>query len=276
MKQTEPVSDSRGESERGAVTIITAAHERATSAAAREARGGTAGGSSFAYTQTRVLDIRPEVFRKNRLIHPHDAGPAMSAYRQLRTQVLLAMRRSGWTSLGITSPGMAEGKTLTAINLAISLAMDVNHTVMLADLDLRRPGVHRAFGLEERPGLSDYLISNADLRGLLFNPGIPRLVVLPAGQPLPNSSEMLSSPRMNQLVEEVKTRYPARIVLFDLPPLLAADDVLAFSPQLDAVLLVAEEGRTRKKELEAAAEMLHGVPVIGPVLNKARAKIRVY
>lgn len=275
MKQTEPVSDSRGEGERGAVTIITAAHERATSVV-REARGGTAGGSSFAYTQTRVLDIRPEVFRKNRLIHPADAGPAMSAYRQLRTQVLLAMRRNGWTSLGITSPGTAEGKTLTAVNLAISLAMDVNHTVMLADLDLRRPGVHRAFGLEERPGLSDYLISNADLRGLLFNPGIPRLVVLPAGQPVPNSSEMLSSPRMNQLVEEVKTRYPERIVLFDLPPLLAADDVLAFSPQLDAVLLVAEEGRTRKKELEAAAEMLQGVPVIGPVLNKARAKIRVY
>lgn len=232
--------------------------------------------ASIIYTQTRVIDVRPDVFRRNRLIMPVDTGPAMSAYRQMRTQLLLLMRKNGWKSLGITSPNTSEGKTLTAVNLAISAAMDVNHTVLLADLDLRRPAVHRRFGLESGIGLSDYLAGARDLPGLLFNPGLSRLVILPGGTPMENSSEMLCSPRMAHLADELKTRYASRIVLFDLPPLLATDDVLAFSPYLDAVLLVAEEGRTKKKELDLAASLLGDVPVIGPVVNKSKVKVRVY
>lgn len=228
------------------------------------------------YTQTRILRVRPETLSRNRVISPTDTGPAIGAYKVLRTRLLQVMSRNDWCALGVTSPRAGEGKTLTAINLAISLALDVNHTVLLVDLDLRRPSVHRYFGLEESRGLGDYLKENCDLRGLLFNPGIDRLVVLPGGAPVENSSEMLTSPRMVDLAREMKARYRSRVVLFDLPPLFAGDDVLAFSPRLDAVLLVAEEGKTRKGDLETAATMLRDIPVLGPVLNKSRIQLEPY
>ena len=101
-------------------------------------------------------------------------------------------------------------------------------------------------------------------------------IVLPGGAPLENSSEMLSSPRMTQLSGEMKRRYASRVVLFDLPPLLSSDDTLAFSPQLDAILMVSEDGKTKKKDLDRAADLLKDVPVIGPVMNKSRQKIEVY
>ena len=122
------------------------------------------------YTQTRVLGVRPEVLRSNRLIVPGDSGPAMAAYRQLRTQVLLIMRKQGWSVLGVTSPRAGEGKTVTAINLAISMAMDINNTVLLADLDLRHPSVHRYFGVNTGPGLGDYLRGAARLERHVLQP----------------------------------------------------------------------------------------------------------
>lgn len=228
------------------------------------------------YTQTRVVNVAPEVLQRHRIITGAETGAAITAYRLLRTQVLRAMQKNGWNVLGITSPGMGEGKTLTAINLAISLALDVNHTVMLVDLDLRRPAVHRYFGIEPGRGLADFLAEGRDLREMLFNPGIERLVVLPGGTPVQNSSEMLSSPRMGWLADEMRSRYSSRLVLFDMPPLLAADDVLAFSRHLDAVLLVVEEGRTGRDELQRARTLLQDIPVLGPVINKARAEIATY
>jgi capsular exopolysaccharide synthesis family protein len=228
------------------------------------------------YTQTRVVNVSAATLEANRVINGADNSPAVTAYKLLRTQVLRSMHRNGWNVLGVTSPGAGEGKTLTAVNLAVSLALDVNHTVLLADLDLRRPGVHRYFGLDAGRGLSDFLAEDFDLREILFNPGLQRLIVLPGGAPLVNSAEMLSSPRMVWLAQELRSRYPARIVLFDLPPLLAADDVLAFAPYLDAVLLVVEEGRTGRDDLAQARELLRDIPVLGPVINKSRARIRVY
>jgi capsular exopolysaccharide synthesis family protein len=228
------------------------------------------------YTQTRVLQLPREVLERNRIVNVAENSPAITAYKLLRTQVLRAMHKNGWNVLGITSPGAGEGKTLTSINLAVSMALDVNHTVLLADLDLRRPGVHRYFGQEPGRGLSDFLTADVDLRELLFNPGLQRLVVLPGGTPLQNSSEMLASPRMAWLAQELRSRYPGRIVLFDMPPLLAADDVLAFSSHLDAVLLLVEEGRTRREDLARARSLLRDVPVLGPVINKSRTEIDTY
>lgn len=228
------------------------------------------------YTETRVVNVLPEVFRRHRIVTGMDTGPVITAYRMLRTQVLRVMRMNGWNVLGITSPGAGEGKTVTAVNLAISLALDVNQSVLLVDLDLRRPAVHDCFGIEPGPGLSEFLEAGGELREMLFNPGIERLVVLPGGAPVLNSSELIASPRMEWLAKEMRSRYPSRLVLFDLPPLLAADDVLAFSRHLDAVLLVAEEGRTCRVDLDRSRELLRDVPVLGPVINKSQKQIRAY
>jgi protein-tyrosine kinase len=119
------------------------------------------------------------------------------------------------------------------------------------------------------PGVIDYLIDQRELAEILINPGIERLVILPGHTSFTNSSEMLSTPRMVRLVEELKTRYPDRIVLFDMPPLLSGDDVIAFSPYIDAVMLVVEDGKTAKEDLRRAWELLDGETIIGVVLNKA-------
>jgi capsular exopolysaccharide synthesis family protein len=179
------------------------------------------------------------------------------------------MRTNGWKTLAVTSPGEGNGKTLTAINLAISLAREVNQTILLVDLDLRRPSLGPYFVDGPTRGLSDYLTEGADLEDLLIHPGIERLVILPGNHSFTQSSEMLSSPKMVQLVEELKTRYTDRLTLFDMPPLLAGDDVIAFLPYLDAVMLVIEEGKTTSDELTKAYQLLGEKNIMGTVLNKS-------
>ena len=201
--------------------------------------------------------------------------PATSAYKMLRTQVLQRMNANDWNVLAITSPGSQEGKTLTALNLAIGIAREVNHTVLLVELDLREPSLHQYLGCEPGQGITDYLLHDVPLSDIMFNPGIDRLVIIPAGPPTAFSSELLSSPRMVDLVHELKARYPSRLVLFDVPPLLTADDGLAFLPYVDAALLVVVEGETTLADVELAKEMLSSTPLLGAVLNRASSQFKI-
>ncbi|MFL6623411.1 MAG: CpsD/CapB family tyrosine-protein kinase [Sulfurifustaceae bacterium] len=226
--------------------------------------------AEITYTQTRKVSLYPGWLRQNRIITADVIDGYASAYKVLRTQVSQRMRGQGWRTLGVTSPGPREGKTLTAINLSISLALEANQTVLLVDADLRQPSVHTYFGFDVERGLRDHLIEATPIEQILVNPEIRRLVVLPGGAPLANSSEMLSSPVMLRLVQDVKRRYPSRLVVFDLPPVLTTDDVLAFAPYLDAALLVIEEGETLRDDAARAAELLQAANhnLIGTVLNK--------
>ncbi len=254
---------------------------------ARAARGGAAprrpgkvaaaaSAAEISYTQTRVVEVNPRHLRRRRILTEGSEPAVESAYKILRTQVLQRLSANGWNALAITSPGPGQGKSLTAVNLAISLAREVHYTVLLVDLDLKKPALHRMFGLRPEAGIGDYLLRGTPLSEILVNPSIERLVLLPGREPVADSSEMLSSPRMVQLVEELKTRYPSRIVLFDLPPLLATDDALAFSPYVDAALLVVEEGRTLKEEVEQSVELLKQTRLLGTVLNKSDTKSPAY
>ncbi|MCR4297744.1 MAG: CpsD/CapB family tyrosine-protein kinase [Gallionella sp.] len=250
--------------------------ERQTSrgASASPPRTGSADISApVRYTHTRTVHVAKSILQERRIISGFEQNEFTGAYKMLRTQVFQRLREKGWNSLAVTSPGLNEGKTLTAINLAISLAMEVNYTVLLVDADLRHPSVHSYFGIEAECGLSDYLTADKPLSELLIHPEeIPGLVILPGGKPLANSAEMLNSPKMARLVEELKTRYPSRIILFDLPPLLGAADTLAFSPYVDAALLVIEDGKTQAEDVKRAIGLLQGTNVIGTVLNKSWIK----
>src|SRR5207253_751902 len=157
---------------------------------------------------------------RNLVIGARAPGEAYSAYNRLRTQVITRLQENHWSTVAITSPSSATGNTLTAINLAISIARDFSYTVLLVELDLVNPSFHKIFGFEQRQGIVDYLLNDVPIPEILLNPGIDRLVVIPAGSPVANSSELLSSPKMIRLVEELKLRYEHRIVLFDLPPVL--------------------------------------------------------
>lgn len=224
------------------------------------------------YHVTKKVNVFPNVLKRNRVISTHQNDTIISAYKILRTRVLQRMKEQGWSTLGISSANQNEGKSLTAINLAISLAQETQHTVLLVDFDLREPSVHSYFEHIPEYGVSDYFLNDTPIEDILFNPGIDDLVVLPSIKPLSNSSEALSSPKTIDLVNELKNRYRDRIIIFDLPPLLNSDDVMAFSPYIDSALLVIEDGKTGRDGLQQALNYLEKTPLLGTVLNKSGGK----
>jgi capsular exopolysaccharide synthesis family protein len=222
------------------------------------------------YTRTRSIDIPDRLLRERRILEGFEEGGFVDAFKILRTQVMHRMREKGWNVIGVTSPGEREGKTLTAVNLAISLAMDVTQSVLLVDADLSRPRIDEVFGVGGSPGLAEYLLDDTPIEDLLIHPGIGRFVLLPGGRAIRHSAEALTSPKMIALTEEFKHRYESRLIIYDLPPLLHRSDVLAFAPYIDALLLVVEEGRTKTEDVERALSLVkHSTPVLGTVLNKA-------
>ena len=224
----------------------------------------------FSYTQTRIQATESKHLHENRLITGFKPGEWLESYKMLRTRCLPMMDVMGWKTMAITSPGKNTGSSLTSANLAICIAMELNRSVLLVDANFQNPSICKMFGIEAKTGLSDYLLTDMPLNELLINPDMERLVILPAGREMLNSTEMLRSHKMIRLVNELKNRYPSRIIIFDLPPLLSQADTLGFSPYVDCVLLVVEEGRTKTDELKQAATLLKGVNILGSVLNKAR------
>ncbi|QWF70159.1 CpsD/CapB family tyrosine-protein kinase [Methylomonas paludis] len=224
---------------------------------------------NIAYTQTAVQPVNNALLKKNRIISPLQAGKWLESYRMLRTRCLQTMDNMGWQTLAITSTSAKTGNSLTAANLAISIALELNRTVLLVDTNFLNPAIDQLFGLQVKSGLSDFLLHDVELSSVLINPGIERLVILPAGKPMLNSTEMLHAPKMLSLVSELKNRYPSRIIIFDLPPILAQDDALGFAPYVDALLLVIDEGQTRTEELKKTASLLKGINVLGTVFNKS-------
>jgi protein-tyrosine kinase len=228
------------------------------------------------YTRTRVLAPPSALLQENRIVGSNGHDAVADAYKILCIQVLQRLRERDGNALAIVSAGQSEGKSLTAINLAVSLAREVDQTVLLVDADLRKPSIHDFFGFRPDAGLSDHLISGVPLDCILVNPAIERFVILPGGRPLPNSAEMLGSVKMQKLVAELKERYPSRVVIFDLPPVLSVADALAFAPYVDAALLVVQENRTCREDILRALEMLGSVDVIGTVLNQSLAVPKPY
>ena len=226
--------------------------------------------TSIKYTQTSSIDVANNIMREHRLINALEQSEYTDSIKLLRTQVLQRMDDNDWNVLAVTSASRGEGKTQTALNLGISIAMEVEYTVLVVDANLRHPSVHEYFGIKSASGLSDYLKNNIALSEILVNPkNIEHFVIIPGGKPMQNSAEMLSSPKMGALVEELKNRYPKRIIIFDLPPLLGAADALAFAPCIDAALLVVEDGVTSENDLKTAVDMLSVTNIIGSVLNKS-------
>jgi len=225
---------------------------------------------SIKYTKTKSVRTNPELLRERRVITGLKNDAQADIFRILRTAVLRKLRAGNWNALAITSPTPGAGKSLVTVNLAIALAMEVNQTVLVVDADLRNPNVGWFFGLHVEKGLLDYLREDIPLQEILINPGFERLVVLPGNGSSGHSSELLSSPKMFDLVRELKSKYESRIILFDLPPLLAADDTLLFMPNFEAALLVVEDGRNTPDEIRRSLRILEDTELAGVVLNKVK------
>jgi protein-tyrosine kinase len=217
------------------------------------------------------LSLDWESLRERRVVSPGNfQQPAGHAYRMLRTQVLQRARANGINTIGIVSAVNGEGKTLTAVNLALSLAMEPNQTVLLLDLDLRRPAVARTLGLNVDRGLESWFGGEEPTKNVCYGiEGLERLCVLPTLTPIANSSETLASLSTRRLINELKDRDPGRLLIIDLPPVLLSDDALMVAPLLDAVVLVVNERRTRREDVVRVVELLANTRIIGSVLNCA-------
>jgi non-specific protein-tyrosine kinase len=170
----------------------------------------------------------------------------------------------------ITSALPGEGKTLTAINLAFALAREFQHTVMLVDGDLRKQNIHKYLGCSGEKGLIDYLAGNAPISELITWPGIEKMTLISGGHPLQESAEMLGSPRMRELISDMKGRYPERYIIFDVPPILTGADVLTLAPLVDKVIVVVRAGETSTEDVKKALQFLPKEKILGFVLNRCR------
>lgn len=221
------------------------------------------------YSQTRVVEVPNSKLEQNRIIAGFYNNPQSAVFRMLRTQVLKKMRSNRWQTLAITSPTSGEGKTVVAANLAIAIAMELNQTVLLVDMDLRHPSVANYFGLKPSLGLREYLAGNHELSEVLLNPGIKRLVILPGLGRADDSAELLSSPKMASLVADIKSQYDSRMIIFDVPPILQTDDVLLSAGYFDSTLLVLEDGKNNESNITKSLQLLEGSHLLGTVVNKA-------
>jgi protein-tyrosine kinase len=210
-----------------------------------------------------------------RILPPGASGPHGAAYKMLRTQVLRRLDQLGANCLGVMSAQSGEGKTLTAINLAIAIAADPARTVLLVDFDLRNPNIHRRFGYEPTVGVEDCLRLRRPMQEAMFKvAGYERLTILPARERVEHSSELLMSSATADAVTEMRTRYANRVIIFDVPPVLQADDALAFARYLQAGLLVIGEGKARRDDVTRTFQLLHDLPFVGTVLNGSREPLK--
>ena len=209
----------------------------------------------------------PELLRRNKVIAvcTQDSADRMKI---LRTQILNQMSDEGRNTLLITSANPGEGKTLTAINLAISCSHQLDKTVMLVDGNIKKPSVHEYFGLDNGPGLADCLTQKAEVSDVLINPGMDRIVIIRGGSPHTNSAELLGSPRMGALLKEIKERYPDRFIIFDSASVLTSADPLVFANFVDGILIVVEAEKTKREDIQKVFEMMQNKPIIGTVFNK--------
>lgn len=176
----------------------------------------------------------------------------------------------------VSSANPSEGKTFTALNLAMSIALEQDRTVLLVDADVLKPSMERELGLpKDIPGLMDYLKGKVDSIGeVIYSTNIPKLKVIPAGSAHHLTNELLASERMERLAEELASRYSDRVVVFDSPPLLGVNETQVLSHLVGQAVIVVHEGRTRQKDVSSAIALLDDELAIGFVLNKSAAARR--
>jgi Mrp family chromosome partitioning ATPase len=196
-------------------------------------------------------------------------GAAVAAYRMLRTRLLHRALAKSWSRIAITSAGPNDGKTLTALNLALSMAREKSRDIVLLDMDMRNPSICRMLGIHPPCELREYLERGERMDQLFFSIGSDNLLIAGGTIPTENASELLASPRFDELLRRVTQGTANPIMLIDLPPVLLTDDALVVAPKVDAMLVVASEGLTGRAELHKAFDLLADFPIAGVVLNRA-------
>jgi non-specific protein-tyrosine kinase len=237
-----------------------------------------AGWTSPSYSQSKAIRLDPEVVLANRCIAYLPYTPETEAYRVLRTRIMHIIKEKGkeGNAIMVTSSLPGEGKTLTAINLSFIFARDFQRTVLLVDGDLRRQNIHKYLGCAHNKGLSDYLANGCPVSDLIVWPGIEKMALICGGRPVKESAELLGSPRMKELLSELKGRYTDRYIIFDAPPILTGADVQTFAPLIDHILVVVRAGKTSMDDIARALHFLPQEKILGFVLNRCQNAFNNY
>jgi len=219
--------------------------------------------------QNQEIELNSVHLQSKRIISYDITDPRSRAFDMLRTQVLQSMDLKGWKTLAVTSPTPACGKTLTAVNLAVSIARQPDRSVLLVDLDFRKPQVAACLGLKCDEGVLSVLEGRTTLSDAIIpaRVGNLRFMVLPTASTI-KSSELISSRAMTAMLEDIKREYHSKTIILDLPPILSGDDVIAILPQMDCVLLVAAVGTTTVSQIKECNKHLQSAEVVRIALNK--------
>lgn len=219
----------------------------------------------FIYSSDSAHHIQEEFRHIKRKLLNNAFGPAAKT-----------LKHSNLIMVSSSTPN--EGKTFISINLALSIALEQDNTVLLIDADVLRPSLHRELEFESKKGLLEYLLAEVDsLSEVIYNTNIPNLKIIPAGKPHHLTNELLASARMAQLAEELAERYPDRLVIFDCPPILGVTETPVLSSFVGQAVVVVEESKTKINDVKLAVSQLNEDIAIGCVMNKAiRSKKDVY
>lgn len=228
------------------------------------------------FEKTRVVEVDAKHLEQHRVVMTPDGTPAANAYGLLASRLADQLQVNGWNTVGVVSPVGGDGKSVTALNLALRLVDSPKRSCLVVDLDFRRPRLAEYLGVTPDRGVEDVLTDRAHVSEVLFSPGVPRLSVMPVGQPVANPSGLIASAAATRLAAEVKARYANRIVLFDLPPILGTGDAVSFLRNLDAVLVVIGAGKTSESALQETLHTLADHNLLGCVLNGADEVINAY
>lgn len=232
--------------------------------------------AKLVYNQENVVELNDQHLANNRVVAHIKTNPASWVFDALRTQILQKMEENNWKTIGIISPSSGSGKTLISINLGLSIAQSPQKTAMVVDFDLRKPRVASYLGLNQKKSMNDFLNDDADLSEIIVNPSIPRFTVIPTNKPVNKSSETLSLSKITNLIYDLKERYESRIVIFDLPPILHADDAMVILPHVDCVLVVVSDGADTEVELKQTMRLLDKSNILGSVVNRSEFEPKSY
>lgn len=254
----------------------------AVNSSVETSEGGSGAPAGKESETPQVLDagvqaLNLALMRRQGLLIPDDGRSALAEeFRILKRPVLANAFGASGERIGrrnivmVTSAVPGEGKTYTAINLAMSIATELQRTVLLVDADVVQPSIASRLGLTLGRGLIDLLEdTGADLSTFLVRTNIPNLTVLGAGRRHGRSTELLASAAMARLVDDLATRYPDRLVLFDSPPMLATSESSVLARHMGQVVLTVQAGSTPKSAISRVVKMLDACEMVIPVLNKA-------
>jgi protein-tyrosine kinase len=194
----------------------------------------------------------------------------------LRTRILQRTRSNRWSTIGVTSPGPGEGKSVTALNLAVALAREGNSTVFLLDLDMRNPKMCEYLGVFPSTDINDCFTGDARPEDVLFSIGIDHLLLAGTRTPTTEASELLATEHLEELFDYIRQIAPDPLILVDLPPLLSTDDAIIVAPKVDSVLLVLSEGKSRRDNAAKALDLLSEFKLAGIVLNRSHSTVSDY